>query len=314
MRLLFTLLLPGLAAAAVFPDNFGQAKRGAVSKPALTDQSMWDEYGLKDSEQAAYDGFTATAWRFQDSTGAMAAYQWLRPRDARPAGAGKLAAALPNGLLIAHGNYLFRFDGYVPKDEELASLYQTLPNFHSPPLPALAGYLPEDGLEPNSERYITGPSALASFYPRIPPSVAAFHLGTEALVGTYRNGTRMAVFSFPTPQIAQQRIGEFQQIPDALAKRSGPLIAVIVSPADRNEAERLLSKVRYQAEITWSEHVPTRRDNIGDLVINAFILIGLLLIFATVAGLGVGGVRAFLRTRRGGKEAEAMITLHLADR
>ena len=64
-----------------------------------------------------------------------------------------------------------------------------------------------------------------------------------------------------------------------MAKRSGPLVAVIVSPADPDAAERLLAQVSYQAEITRDEYVPTRRDNIGDLVINTFILIGILLAF-----------------------------------
>ena len=66
-----------------------------------------------------------------------------------------------------------------------------------------------------------------------------------------------------------------------MVKRSGPLVAVIVSPPDPDAAERLLGQVRYQAEVTRDEYVPTRRDNIGNLVINVFILIGLLLSFAT---------------------------------
>ena len=39
--------------------------------------------------------------------------------------------------------------------------------------------LPADGLIPNSERYILGPVSLDRFEPRIPPSVAAFHLGSR---------------------------------------------------------------------------------------------------------------------------------------
>ena len=60
------------------------------------------------------------------------------------------------------------------------------------------------------------------------------------------------------------------------------------------------------------EYVPTRRDNIGHLVITAFELIGILLIFSTIAGLSFGGWRLF--RRRKGADPDAMITLHLADR
>ncbi len=43
--------------------------------------------------------------------------------------------------------------------------------------------------------------------------------------------------------------------------------------------------------MTRHEYVPTRRDNIGDLVINAFILIGILLAFTVVSGFVLGGYR-----------------------
>ena len=121
----------------------------------------------------------------------------------------------------------------------------------------------------------------------------------------------MAIFRYPTPQIAMLRIPEFEKLPGVVAKRSGPLVAVIVSPPDPDYAEKLLSQVRYQAEVTRDEYVPTRRDNIGDLVINAFILIGILLAFSVVSGFALGGFRALRRRTRHGEEPDAMITLHL---
>ena len=65
------------------------------------------------------------------------------------------------------------------------------------------------------------------------------------------------------------------------------------------------AQVRYQAEVTLDEYVPTRRDNIGDLVINAFILIGILLAFSIVSGLAFGGLRAFRRRGKTGDEPDA---------
>ena len=76
-------------------------------------------------------------------------------------------------------------------------------------------------------------------------------------------------------------------------------------------AERLLSQVRYQAAVTLDEYVPTKRDNIGNLVVNAFSLIGILLAFALVSGLAVGGFRAFRRRGAKGEEADAILALHL---
>ena len=121
----------------------------------------------------------------------------------------------------------------------------------------------------------------------------------------------MLIFSYPTPQIAMQRIPEFQKLGGAVAKRSGPMVALVLAPPDPDYAENLLAQVRYQAQVTLDEYVPTRKDNIGDLVINAFILIGILLAFAVVSGFALGLFRALLRRSRHGEEADAMITLHL---
>ena len=124
----------------------------------------------------------------------------------------------------------------------------------------------------------------------------------------------MALFNYPTPQIAMQQAPEFEKLAHVMVKRSGPLVAVVLSPPNADAAERLLALVKYQAAVTLDQRVNTRRDNIGDLVINAFVLIGILLCFSVVGGLAVGGVRAFLRRGGRAEEAEGMIILHLADR
>jgi hypothetical protein len=91
------------------------------------------------------------------------------------------------------------------------------------------------------------------------------------------------------------------------------MVAVVLAPPDPDYAENLLSEVRYQAQVTLDEYVPSRKDNIGDLVINAFVLIGILLAFSVVSGFALGGFRALRRRSRHGEEADAMITLHLQE-
>jgi hypothetical protein len=96
-----------------------------------------------------------------------------------------------------------------------------------------------------------------------------------------------------------------------VAKRSGPLVALVLAPPDPDYAEKLLAQVRYQAEVTRDEYVPTRRDNIGIVIVNAFILIGILMAFAILVGIALGGFRILWRRARHQQEPEAMITLHL---
>ena len=323
LKLLPALLLPGLGAAAIWPDSLGAFHRTSAQAVSFqSNQPLWGEYGFQEGEEAHYQGaagesFTATAWRFQDSTGAMAAFQFLRPSDSRASEIARLAAETPTGSLIGHGNYVLRFDGYHPAAPFLTTVIEGLKQVDNTPLPVLMDDLPAQDLLPNSERYIEGPASLEKFAPGIPPSKAAFHLGAEATLGAYhtpQGDMTLAIFNYPTPQIAMQQVAQFQQIPGAMAKRSGPLVAVILSPPSPDAAERLLALVRYQGSITLDERIPTRRDNIGNLVINAFILIGILLAFSAVGGLAVGGFRAFLHRGTRGGSGEEMITLHLGDR
>jgi len=318
MKFITVLLLPLLASAAILPDTIGAYKRTATVAPAIADRAIWDEYGLKASESATYENdgekFTATAYRLQDPTGALAAFQWQRPAGATASTAAKLAAETKTGLLLVYGNYLVSFDGYQPPKPELDAALGALQNVDNSSLPVLPSYLPSDGLQANSERYVTGPVALQRFLPAVPPSVAAFHFGAEAELGSFhgpKGDTSLAIFNYPTPQIAMQQVAAFEKLPGAMVKRSGPMIAVVLSPPDPDYAEHLLSQVRYQAEITRDEYVPTQRDNPGVLLYNAFMLIGILLALAVVSGVFFGVIRGSRRKLAKGQDADALISLDI---
>src|SRR6185312_16790789 len=312
------LLAPALASAAILPDAIGAHHRASVSQPVLNGRELWDEYGLHDYESATYENgaakFTVTAYQLQDSTGAMAAFNWQRPADAKISHAADWAAETPKQLILVQGNYLLIFDGYQPTAPEIAGLTNSLIHVDGTPFPTLPGFLPSQDLVPNSERFITGPMGLQKFDPSIPPSVAAFHYGSEAVLGVFhsrKGDITLAVFRYPTPQIAMDRLTAFQNVPGAIAKRAGPLVGVVVAPPDPDEAERVLAQVQYRADITEQEHIPTRKDNIGNLVINAFILAGILIVACLVGGLGVGGLKWFRRRGKDDPDGDTMITLHL---
>jgi hypothetical protein len=319
MRILAAGLLAAmLGRGAILPETIGPHQRAAVSQPDLADRAVWNEYGLQASESAEYENgasrFTAAAYQLRDSTGAMAAFDWQRPANSTASPAASQAVETSDGLLLAHGSYLLSFKGYKPTAADIDGLTAALKNVDTTSLPALPGFLPLTGLVPNSERYVTGPAAMQRFDPGIPPSVAAFHLGTEGVLATFRGpkgDMTLAIFNFPTPQIAMQKIAEFEKLPGAVAKRSGPLVAVTLNPPDADAAERLLGEVHYQAAVTRDERVTTRKDNIGDLIVNAFELIGILLVFSAVSGLAVGGFRSAFRRFRKTPEPESVITLHL---
>jgi hypothetical protein len=312
------LLAQGPAGQAIWPEQIAGFIRMSAKPASPAERPLWDEYGLRDAEQATYTArgrrFEAVAYRLNDSTGAFAAFQWQRPPDARPSQAAELAVETRDGFLVAHGNYLFRFTGWKPAAADLTPLFQGLKNVDRAALPVLPKYLPAKGLVPNSERYVLGPVSLAKFDAAVPSAVAAFQFSAEGAVGTYRTRSvefPLAIFSYPTPQIARQRLADFQKLPGAIANRSGSMVAVAVDPGDIEAARNLVSAVRFQGMITWNERVPTQRDNIGDLVVNTFILIGIIVTLFVGAGVAFGFLRRWIRV---GKAEEPMILLHIEDR
>ncbi len=318
----FVPLLP----AVILPGNVGPFHKISSAPLTVADQPVWEEYGLKEAEQATYQNGGKTlrvqAYRLQDATGALAAFQWQRPANAKPADEKlteltKLAAVTPNGEIVALGNHVLLLEGYQAPSDELANVFRSLPHQEAGPLPSLPDHMPAGSLVPNSERYITGPASLAHFGPEVSPATAAFHLGTEAEIGVYRatsGDLKLAIFSFPTMDSAKERTELLRKIPNALVKRSGPLVGVVFSPKDANAAEKLLAQVRFQAEITTGQKPAAKKENFGNFMLNLFVLIGILLVFCVLSGLLFGGLRTMFRRGTDSEEGEAMISLHLRDR
>ena len=305
--------------AAIWPDQFGEYKQVSVKDLAPSDPALFQEYGLEAAEQAEYRSakgrFTGAIWRWKDSTSAMAAFQMMCPADAVPSKFAKLAVTSPQGLLFAHGNYVFSFNGYRPSPDELNDFYTILPRMETSPLPVLSSDLPPERLVPNSERYILGPVSLDRFDHTIPPSVAAFHLDAEAQLGRYRTAKgdfNLAIFNYPTPEMAREQAAEFGKLNGAVVKRAGPLVAVILSPPDPDAAERVLSQVDYKASITLdAKPLPKNATDVGSLLVNIFALAGIILAICIAGGIAVGGMRVIRGRLTRTQPEDPMVLLHL---
>ena len=316
-------LVPALAQAAILPDTIGPWKKGDVVAAPAPDAKVWSEYGLQESETAPYTDpankkFSITAYRFSDSTGSFAAWNAIRPAGAKKFETDGLGLEAPDGTQnITVGNLLLVFHGIKPDKEQLAHIFLTAPNYSNAPLPLLPGYLPANPI-PNSQRYILGPESLAVYAPAISPSTAAFHFSSEAELAEYtgKGGgkTTVVVFNFPGVEMAQKQYPMFEAIPGAVAKRTGPLIAIALHPASPDDAERLLAQVKYEAEVTLAEKPPTLKDNPANLFLNIAILCGLIIALFLVSGVVFGGIRHLWRRSGTGREAEEMISLHLSGR
>jgi hypothetical protein len=284
-RSLVCLLLAAGLNAAILPDQFADFRKGAETPVEVTEQRVWDEYGLESVEGARYKSggrsVAITAWKLKDTTGAVGAAQWLQPG------------------VVQHGNYVLRVNGRLSK-ADLAELQSKLPDPDSSSSPSLPARLPADNLVRNSQRYLLGPESLALFEPRVPADLAGFHMGAEGQLANYRvqgREARLLLLSYPTPQIAGERFRDFEKQPELKARRHGPLVAVVLDGTPEM-TEKLLNAVTYKPRVTWSEYIP-EFENPGPMLVGMTELAGYVILFALFAGLLFGGVLRLLASRWG---------------
>ncbi len=335
LRAALLLCVPGLVFCSILPDTIGPITRGDVVAAPAPDVKVWNEYGLQESETASYTDpatpkkFSVTAYRFSDSTGAFAAWIGVRPADARKFEVDGIGAETATDQYIAVGNLLLIFHDFKPNKEQLAHVFLTAPKYSNSPLPTLPGFMPAGSIA-NSERYILGPESLARYAPVIPPSTAAFHFISEAETADYAPSagakpatkgspkapttTTLVVFNFPGIEMAQKQYPMFAAIPGTVAKRSGPLVAIVLHPTSPDEAERLLAQVKYLGAVTVAEPPPTLKDNPANLFLNIMKLCGVLIVFCVLSGLVFGGGKYLWRRSGKSTETEEMVSLHLSGR
>ena len=94
----------------------------------ISDRPVWDEYGFKTAERADFAAgdrkVNVSVWQMKDTTGALAALQWLQPG------------------VIQHGNYVLRVEGQLA-EVDLTQLKAKLPKVDRAANPTLPASLPQ---------------------------------------------------------------------------------------------------------------------------------------------------------------------------
>jgi hypothetical protein len=256
----------------------------------------------------------------KDLTGALAAWQWQRTADDHVCSVSPFCAQNAQRTLITEENYLLVFDGRPPTREQLDKTLAALPDKRDSSLPAILTFLPRNGLIPNSSRYILGPESLRAFAPELSGAKPGFNESAEAQTAEYevkdasgnKARARLAIFYYPAPEMARLHAPELKSLPNTHLKRSGVLIAIVLPGASDAEADTLLSRVEYEAQITLNEEPPPSPIKpLYQLLANIIAMSGALSLLALAGGLVYGAMRLY-RRRYGDLEAqEAMTTLHL---
>lgn len=343
---------PAPAAQSLLPAQFGgwqMAGSAQTSKdPGVADAAnavVLKEYGFTDFESANYTGhdggkLAIKAARFEDASGAYGAFTYYKLPQMLVEKIGGQAASLNERVLFYQGNVLVDavFSRLTAMSAaELRELAGDLPivSDSASKLPGLPAYLPKDGYEKNSAKYVLGPVTLDKLNAPLPASLVGFNAGAEVVLGNYSTSggeATLMLISYPTPQIAAdhlraiesartgatQGVNSSQPLSLVADRRTGPIVAV-VSGSTQADAKSLLGSVNYDADVTWNQNTFfNQKNNLANLLVNIVILCGVILGIMLVAGFAFGGVRILLQrlmpSRGYGKSEEVeFISLHLEE-
>lgn len=271
------------------------------------------EYGFTDAETAAYtrdDGrkLTIKAARFADATGAYGAFTFYRQPVMRTEEIGTKAASANNRVLFFRSNVLVEanFDRISAMSaSELRDLAAVLPSAKggADNLPTLPEYLPKKDAVENSAKYVLGPQALLAAKSPLTAEQVDFAFQPEVLAQDYTSKSgdlTLTLLDYPTPQIAGSRLRALQAAQKGannfLERRTGPILEVVTGAVGSSEAHDLLNSVNYEAEVTWNEATSlSKRDNIGNLILAVFALIGIILLISIIFGVFFGGIRIVVK-------------------
>ena len=351
--LLWLQALAGVALAteaskqpSVLPQAFGGWQ---VTKPQTstspesadpTNAALLKEYGFTDFEGATYtrdDGrkLTIKAARFQDASGAYGAFTFYKMPQMLTEKIGDQGASLNERVLFYKGNILV--DAVFQRlsamsAAELRELADDLPRPTGPiaSLPGLPIYLPKQSYVKNTAKYVVGPVGLQAISAPLQPQYVDFSKGAEVVLGNYDlsgNEATLMLISYPTPQIAAAQLKTIdsaqkaRQLGDVqlVMKRTGPILVLAAGNISEGDAKSLLSQVNYDADVTWNEKAPTRRDNAANLIFNVVLLAVIVSGLGLVAGIAFGGFRVMMKRIFPGNvldrpEKTEIIALHLSDR
>jgi len=329
--------------ASILPPAFAGwqiAQPAQVSNnPAAADPanaSLLKEYGFTDLTRAIYtreDGrkVTVKAARFQDASGAYGAFTFYEVPEMQAQQIGDQGASLNERVLFYRGNLLIDavFERLSAMSAaELRTLANALPRSAgtSTNLPALMGYLPTQS---TSVKYVVGPLGLEKNGAPLPAQYVDFSRGAEVVLGNSKvSGETAALMlvSYPTPQIAAAQLKQVESAQQAhslqgsiFARRTGPIMVLVSGNLSKGDAESLLSSVNYDADVTWNERTPTRRDNAANLIVGVILLAAIVCGLSVLAGVAFGGFRVAVKRLLPGRvfdrpEQLEIIALHLSDR
>jgi len=288
------------------------------------DAPAFKEYVVKSIEQRSYaqsapgaPTASITLYRLRDPSSAYGAYTYLQNDSLSAVDLGSYASASRERALIVVGEMLLDVSVPAkqarPSDADLKLLADILDKkADHTPYPFIGEHLPEKGRVRNSERYVIGPLGLAHFVPLGTDDWMGYDYSAETILAHYNVGGKdetLIVTSYPTQQVAAKKFAgilrrfTFDPPGDApvaqnvlFGKRVSSYIAVVAGAPSRKAANKVLDQVGYESNVTWDEPKQSYTEpSINNMIVEAFLGTGAIMVFAIAAGIGFGGIRILVK-------------------
>ena len=266
-----------------------------------TDGRVLTEDGLKRYARAAPPEGTVTVYQFQDATGAVSAYDFLRKSAPFVVRSGV-------SVLVANVKTKTSSAQVLLKAIETGLPKVGGPRGLAPLLPTLA---PERGLEKDTEHYALGPDGYQAMGGVLPAGIVGFDKAAEVLTAKYAGQGTLTLLLYPTPQIAgehgRQIESEMNREGDTAGtvklRREGTLLALTTGRWSAADAQKIVEGTHLRSEVTWDKPMPPQfhsevRKTVS-LLSSVLIFCGLGALAAIVLGLFLGGGRAAIRVMQG---------------
>ena len=326
---LFAVARPASAQGTLPPSFAGWTATGGPTFTPLTgldsllgaDAAAFREYIPKSIEQRTYtrgpDAASITLYRMRDPSSAYGAYTFLLSDSLSPVALGSYASASHERALVVVGEMMLDVSSPAKQarlpDADLKQLADWLDKkADRTPYPFIGEHLPEQGRVPGSERYVIGPLSLAHFVPLGTDDWMGFDHSAETILARYKVGAKeetLLVSSYPTQQVAADKFAGMLRrfvfdppggVPPGqtilFGKRVSSYVAVVVGAPSRQAANKVLDLVQYESNVTWNEpHQTFTEPSINNMIVEAFLGTGAIMVLAVVAGIGFGGIRVLVK-------------------
>jgi hypothetical protein len=295
----------------------GSEARSYDSKTLSSYQSkvapIFEEYGFNrlDRQEFRQGGSTIVVeiYEMVDPTAAYGAFTFFRSKDFRILkDFGTLAEEQGFKLSFVQNSDYVRVSSsprsfaLQPALLEIGHIIsQNLPRKLS--VPAIVKRLPKEDMVEHSDVFILGPQALNQKVRFGGKDLFGLSNGAEAVLAQYQftgDSATMLLIYYPTQQLAKKFLESgyreyVAQNPNesVFFKREGPLVILVLGSKSAEMATTLLDKVSYVSTVSWDPKAQPL--SVGQMMLNIFTYIGIMLALTLGAGLVFGFLRIILK-------------------